>query len=326
MIKIQPSASHKFIGGELPLVRRGKVRDLYRLNDNLLLSVVTDRGSIFDIVLPATFQYKGYILNLLNIFWRWSLIPRDLPQDLVGCGPEIDYYLPRELRGNRDLQMRSTVIRLVDIIPMEAIVRGYLTGSALKQYQITSPWHNLWGHDVPPGLQDGSELPRPLFTPTTKAETGHDLPIYINTARRAPHLPQIEKLSLEIYRRMCEHAYNRGIILADAKFEFGLLGGDIVLADEIGTPDSCRFWDIAECERALRENRSPQPLDKQFLRNWGKSVDFDRLNPAKDEDIERAHALHVPAEVCYKTMEFYHEIQERLTGCDLETAQARFLV
>ena len=232
----------------LNLVHQGKVRDTFELPDrNLLLPVATDRISIFDIVLNGLVRYKGEVLTALNIFWRTQVL-RKLQHDLVAFGRGIDEYLPPDLRGNRNLWRRATVVRRLNMLPVEAIVRGHLTGSGLKDYQKTGA---ICGNDLPAGLKDGSKLPDPIFTPSTKAEIGHDENVSAGSVT-GQFGEAIESLSLTVFSIGKHFAYSVGLIVADSKFELGYLGeippsGKVplemlVLADEVLTPDSSRFW------------------------------------------------------------------------------------
>ncbi len=321
MPKIPENVVQESVPG-LELLRRGKVRDTYALpNMWTLLVVASDRLSIFDFVLPALVPEKGAVLTALNHFWRTRHVLRDLPQDLIASGAAIDEHLPAELRGTVELQSRATVVCRLDMIPCEAVVRGSLTGSGLAAYRET---REICGHLLPDGLSDGDELPYPLFTPTTKAEVGHDEHVTADTAAMKWGV-KIERLSLQLFTLAQKYARSRGIILADTKFEFGRDGstGRFALGDEILTPDSSRFWDEREwiSAQAKTPRRSPTAFDKQFVREWGKTLGINARDPAKPEDVAWVHAQTVPADVIKRTTQIYRYIFWRLTGMKLERFQ-----
>jgi len=310
----------------IKLGHRGKVRDTYLLPDPALLFVVaTDRVSIFDFVLPAVVPHKGALLTALTVFWL-SEVLNDVPHHLVAYGRGIDEYLPPELRGNAELHKRALVVRKLKMVPIECIVRGYLTGSGLKSYEKN---HHVCGIPLPEGLHDGSRiLPAPIFTPTTKAESGHD-----------EHVPTDEVIqrygrwtrdrSLAYYQRLAEVAESKGLVLADTKFEFGEGG---VLADEVGTPDSSRFWDTDECARDSEQKKSPPPFDKELVRSWGKQnvllrcgqdglVSMPYLDPDNPAHVAFVHSRTVPDAVLNETTSRYRTVVQRLTGLTLEEFQ-----
>lgn len=274
--------------------RQGKVRDIYDFGDRLLF-IASDRISAFDWVLPNGIPDKGRVLTQVSRFWFdrldvrnhvLSLDPADL--DLPG-GTDVD-----SLRG------RSMVVRKTDVVPIECVVRGYLAGSGWKEYQQS---RTVCGIGLPDGLIQADRLPEPIFTPATKAESGHDENISFDEtcSRIGDELTgKLRDLSLSIYSSAADYARERGIILADTKFEFGLLDGEIILIDEVLTPDSSRYWPADRYE----PGRSPFSYDKQFVRDWLESTDWDKNSPPPQ----------MPAEIVEKTREKYVEAYEVLTG------------
>lgn len=274
---------------------QGKVRDIHDLGDKLLL-VATDRISAYDCVLPDSIPHKGKILTALSLFWfsrveeicRTHFISADVA-DFPNVGMDLDY-----LRG------RSMLVKKADVILVECIVRGYLTGSAWQEYQKTG---RVAGINLPRGLRESEKLPEPLFTPSTKAASGHDVNISENQMRVAvgeETTAKLKELSLNIYKMAADYAVERGIIVADTKLEFGRLDGEIVLIDEVLTPDSSRFWSLDE----YRVAKSPISFDKQFVRDYLDAIGWDRRPPAP----------HLPEEIISKTSAKYIEAYERLTG------------
>jgi len=287
----------------LPLFIRGKVRDTYDLG-NLLLIVATDRISAFDSVLPCGIPDKGLVLNQLSIFWfrqTANLVPNHLLEavDDVHC---LDSYLLAEDRFPYPsyLAGRSMVVKKAKRIPVECVVRGYLSGSAWAEYQQNG---TISGFSLPKGLKQSQELPQPLFTPTTKAETGHDLPLTMDEVKRlvgATLAEEIEQKSLAIYSYAREYARARGIIIADTKLEFGLDNDRLILIDELLTPDSSRFWDAE-----LYKVGQPQPsYDKQPVRDWLVQSGWNKEPPAP----------MLPPEVIEATTRRYEQAYERLAG------------
>ncbi len=281
----------------LPEPSRGKVRDLYDLGDKLLL-VATDRLSAFDVIMPNGIPDKGRILNSISVFWF------DL---LSGCKnhlitADVDEY-PEELHCVKDdLRGRSMLVKKVEIVPFECIVRGYLTGSGWKEYQKKGTVNDL---QLRPGYQNGSKLDEVLFTPSTKAEQGeHDMPVSlqeISAALGSEKAGNLSRLSIECYTRAADYAAERGIIIADTKFEFGEdCMGDLILADEVLTPDSSRFWP----QESYCVGSNPPSLDKQFVRDWLDSVNFNHQPPAPV----------LPDDIVPKTRDKYVEEYEKLTG------------
>ncbi|TAK05620.1 phosphoribosylaminoimidazolesuccinocarboxamide synthase [Patescibacteria group bacterium] len=305
----------------LELVRRGKVRDTYTLPDpSKLLVVASDRISIFDFVLNALVPQKGAVLTAMNRFWRTEVMREQFAHDLVASGSAIDAHLPEALQGNQMLQMRATVVRKLLMLPVEAIARGCLTGSGLAAYKKTG---EVCGHKPPEGLQDGDRLESPLFTPTTKAEVGHDEHISAESVREQ-HGDVVENLTLRLFEKARAFAQDRGIVLADTKFEYGFDDdGQLTVGDEVLTPDSSRFWDGRQWAAAQAKARreSPTSYDKQFVRIWGKTRGIDKKKPESDYDVGWVHGQIVPPEVLVQTARLYRYIFWRLTGRKLEAYQ-----
>ncbi|MFO1095103.1 MAG: phosphoribosylaminoimidazolesuccinocarboxamide synthase [Planctomycetaceae bacterium] len=274
--------------------RRGKVRDIYDFGDRLLF-VATDRISAFDHILPTGVADKGRVLTKISEFWFGRLgVPHHLLSMNVSSLP-----LPADTNVAA-LDGRSMIVRKTEVIPIECVVRGYLAGSGWKEYRKSG---TVCGIKLPAGLQESSRLPEPIFTPATKEASGHDVNISFERMCEIVGRPLAEKLrdlSLEIYRRGSEHARQRGIIIADTKFEFGRSGDEILLIDEVLTPDSSRFWP----EDQYAPGRSPPSFDKQFVRDWLESTGWDKESPPPA----------LPEEVVSKTREKYIEAYERLSG------------
>ena len=295
---------------DLPLLARGKVRDIYDLGDRLLI-VATDRISAFDVVLPTGIPDKGLVLTQLSAFWfelTGDIVPNHSIQVVDSTRvPGVDAELPREMIG------RAMVVRKAERIDVECVVRGYIAGSGWKDYQRGG---EVSGIALPPKLKESQELFEPVFTPSTKAETGHDLPItYEQVAeldgKRAANAVRLRSLAL--YRFGRDYARERGIIIADTKFEFGWLrseaesasGGDdeVILIDECLTPDSSRFWPVDQYKSG-----GPQPsFDKQYVRDYLEDIAWNKAPPAPD----------LPPEVVERTAEKYREAFQRLTGREL---------
>jgi phosphoribosylaminoimidazole-succinocarboxamide synthase len=275
---------------ELPLLASGKVREIYDLGEELLI-VASDRVSTYDVVHPTPVPDKGKVLTGLSAFW-FERTAQIVPGHVVSVADG----LPAEARG------RGMVVRKLQMLPVECVVRGYLSGSGWKDYQRTG---GVCGIGLPPGLRESDRLPEPIFTPATKAHEGHDENIdfegaveLVGDRRLADRLREI---SIAVYQHAAAHALERGIILADTKFEFGLDGdGTLTLGDEVCTPDSSRFWPADQYE----PGRSQPSFDKQFVRDWASSTGWDRTPPAPE----------IPEEVVARTTEKYIEAYERLTG------------
>ncbi len=279
-------------------LRSGKVREVFDLGDTLLF-VATDRISAFDVILPDPIPHKGAVLNQISAFWfkRFD----EIENHLVTADPE---QFPKELQPFREqLAGRSMIVKRTKPLPVECVVRGYLAGSGWKEYQES---RSVCGIELPAGLKLASQLPEPIFTPATKAEEGHDENIDMN--RCAAILGEeianrVKTLSLEIYSRGRDHAAQRGIIMADTKFEFGTVDGDLLLIDECLTPDSSRFWPKDQ----YVVGQSPPSYDKQFVRDYLETLDWDKTPPAP----------RLPKDVIEKTSAKYLEAFRRLTGTEL---------
>lgn len=313
-------------------IHQGKVRDTYRLPQPATLGLVaTDRLSIFDFVLPVTVPQKGEILTALSVFWFRDVFPRTgIYNHLIAAGADMDYFLPASLRGNLELRRRMLVVRELHIVPVECIVRGYLTGSGWRSYQQTGRMHGI---RIPEGLHDGAPLPQPIFDPTTKAEAGHDEPLDAASVTRQ-YGSWLEHYSHDCYRLLASVALERGnFILADTKLEFGQ---DRNLADEVATPDSSRYWDGDEWQRAREKRLCPAAYDKEYVRQWGMrvpipagagrpSVGLHHLDPQIPEDVQFVHQLNVPTSIVDITRERYLEVCRRLTNLTLQQFQEKRL-
>jgi len=284
------------IGGLSP-THRGKVRDVYQLNEKELLLVATDRISAFDCILPNPIPHKGAVLTALSAFWfdrLNNLTKHHLITDDFDKMPEI-------VRRNEDLRGRSSLVKKTKVFPVECVVRGYLEGSGWKDYQKTG---EICGHHLPDNLRQCEKLPEPIFTPAAKAETGHDENISeIEFAKivGAKTAARLHSLSLEIYKTASDYALRRGIIIADTKFEFGTDDNDnILLIDEVLTPDSSRFWQA----ETYAPGKAQPSLDKQFVREYLESLDWNKQSPAPA----------LPGEIIKATSDRYLEVYRILTG------------
>jgi phosphoribosylaminoimidazole-succinocarboxamide synthase len=276
----------------LKLFKRGKVRDIYEFGERHLIIIATDRISAFDIVLPNGIPQKGNILTTLSLYWFG--FTRDIIANHVLLGESL--HLPEEER--EFLKGRSMLVKKTKPLPVECIVRGYLSGSAWNEYQRDGL---VSGIKLPPGLQESAKLEEPIFTPSTKAETGHDVNITLEELHNLVGVDLASKLrevSLNIYLKASAYAEERGIIIADTKFEFGLYKGAVILIDELLTPDSSRFWSKEEYEPG-----KPQPsFDKQFVRDYLEGIKWDKNPPAPE----------LPPEVIEETSKKYFEASKRL--------------
>jgi phosphoribosylaminoimidazole-succinocarboxamide synthase len=279
-------------------LRSGKVREVFDLGENLLF-VATDRLSAFDVILPDPIPFKGAVLNQISAFWFQKF---DFAKNHFITAEFDDF--PAALKKHRDqLDGRSMLVKKTEPLPVECVVRGYLAGSGWKDYQQTGA---ISGVKLPAGLQLASPLPGPTFTPSTKSESGHDLNIDAAEVERmiGPELMEIARdLSLEIYKSGRDYAAERGIIVADTKFEFGKSGDELLLIDECLTPDSSRFWPADE----YRAGISPPSFDKQFVRDYLETLDWNKTPPAPK----------LPHEIIEKTSAKYLEAFERLAGSAL---------
>jgi phosphoribosylaminoimidazole-succinocarboxamide synthase len=277
-------------------VRRGKVRDIYDLGDTLLL-VSTDRISAFDWVLPTGIPDKGRVLTQLSSFWFEYF--KDVPNHMISCDVD-DFDLPPGVDRSM-LDGRAMLVRKTSVVPIECVVRGYLSGSGWKEYQETGA---VCGIELPTGMKESEKLPGAIFTPATKAEQGqHDENISYDEvcAQVGRELAkQLSQRSIDLYTRGAEYAASLGIIIADTKFEFGLIDDELILIDEVLTPDSSRFWPTD----AYKPGHSPPSFDKQFVRDWLTESGWDKNSPPPE----------LPPEVVEKTRAKYIEAYERLTG------------
>ena len=281
-----------------PLLSRGKVRDIYELSPESLLIVTTDRISAYDVIMPDPIPLKGVILNQITLFWMEMF--KDLIPNHLLATTTAEFPAPLAPYAD-DLAGRAVVAKKAKPLPIECIVRGFITGSGLKDYQATG---TVCGHALPAGLVESQILPEPIFTPSTKAELGsHDENITRDAAREllgTALFDKVEAVSLAMYAKARDFARERGIIIADTKFEFGLLGDELILIDEVLTPDSSRFWPA----EGYVAGKSQPSYDKQYLRDWLTSVGFSKQPPAP----------RLPEDVMARTQEKYLTAYEVLTG------------
>jgi len=276
--------------------RRGKVRDIYDLGEHLLL-VVTDRVSAFDVVLPNGIPGKGKVLTAISLFWFKMM--EDIVRNHIIAIDVKDF--PQKLRKYADmLQGRSLLVKKAKVVPVECIVRGYLSGSGWKSYQKDS---TVCGIKLPSGMLESAKIEQPIFTPSTKAETGHDINISFDEVKEIigeSTAMKLKDLTLKIYERARDHAEKKGIIIADTKMEFGIFNNEIIIIDEILTPDSSRFWGIKD----YAPGRSQDSFDKQIVRDYLLTLDWDQTPPGPE----------LPDDIVKKTSARYHEILRILTG------------
>jgi len=286
---------------DLPVYVKGKVRDVYQVGEDMLLMIVTDRISAFDVVFDELIPNKGKVLNGISEFWF------DFCKDIIGnhiVTTDVSEYPMGLSKYKNELQGRSMLVKRVDMVEAECIVRGYLEGSGLKDYRATG---KVGGIKLPEGLKQADKLPEPIFTPSTKAKEGHDINISYDELEDligADLASALKEKSIALYKKASEYALTKGIIIADTKFEFGLLDGELVIADEIFTPDSSRFWELSDYE----PGRPQKSFDKQYLREYLETLDWDKNPPAPK----------LPEEVIKKTEEKYIEAYERITGKKFE--------
>jgi phosphoribosylaminoimidazole-succinocarboxamide synthase len=281
---------------ELHLYKKGKVRDVYEIGDKLLV-VATDRISAFDFILPALVPNKGKILTQLSRFW-FDFTSYICPNHMLAA--EVQDYPPPLPKYRDILEKRSMLVKKAEVIPVECVVRGYLAGSGWKEYQESG---KVSGVKLPSGLTESERLPSPIFTPATKAEEGHDLNISFKEMKKIVRnelAQKIKKISLKLYQKASLYALSKGIIIADTKFEFGLDKSEIILVDEIFTPDSSRFWPLTTYSPGR-----PQPsLDKQFVRDYLESTNWDKKSAPPG----------LPETIVEQTAKRYFEIFSLLTG------------
>ncbi len=278
----------------LPLLYSGKVRELYGLDDKILM-VATDRISAFDYILPTAIPDKGKVLTQISVFW-FDRTKEIIPNHLLSADVRD---LPESLSSfQKNLMDRMMIVKKTKKVNIECVVRGYLAGSGWKEYQEKN---SICGVKLPAGLKESEKLPSPIFTPATKEETGHDMNIDIQELKKRigeTLAERLKEVSLALYEKATKYALKKGIIIADTKFEFGLIDDQLILIDEIFTPDSSRFWE----EDKYRIGISPESLDKQFVRDYLIKIEWDKSSPPPP----------LPEEIVRKTMEKYGEIKEKL--------------
>ena len=283
----------------IPKIKSGKVREIFDLGDTLLF-VATDRISAFDCIMPNGIPRKGEVLTQISHFWFDFL--KDVVPNHRATGA--DAPLPDKLKPfEAQLRGRSMIVKKAKPLPIECVARGYLAGSGWKEYRASQ---KVCGVSLPPGLQEASELPEPIFTPATKAESGHDLNISFEEAAKMVGediARQVRDLTLRIYSTARAYARERGILIADTKFEFGLDGGQLILIDEVMTPDSSRFWPADQ----YRAGQAQASFDKQFVRDYLETLDWDKTPPAP----------RLPDAIVEKTQAKYFEAYRRLAGREL---------
>jgi len=283
---------------EYPLKGRGKVRDIYDLSDSLLF-IASDRISAFDYVLPNPIPDKGKVLTQISLFWFHYL--KEIVDNHVLTADFSDF--PEPLRKYPELQGRAMIVKKARMFPVECVARGYLSGSGWKEYLETGA---VCGIPLPAGLRESDALPEPIFTPATKAETGHDINIsfeQVVSILDEAQAHSLRDLTLNIYKRASHHALQQGIIIADTKFEFGIYEGKIILCDEVLTPDSSRFWPKDNYE----PGRGQKSLDKQYVRDYLEKIRWNKQPPCPE----------LPSEVIQETSRKYREIYRRITGQEL---------
>ncbi len=281
----------------LKLLKRGKVRDIYEVGDYLLI-VSTDRISAFDVIMNQGIPYKGMILTKISEFW-FKFVEDIIPNHLITTN--VDEFPPECKPYAEELRGRAMLVKKTEVIPIESVVRGYLTGSGMSDYKATG---SVCGIKLPPGLVESEKLSEPIFTPATKEEIGsHDQNISEEDAKKIvgdDDIKFIKEKTISIYKKAYEYALKKGIIIADTKMEFGKYNGEIILIDELLTPDSSRFWPADRYQKG----RIQESFDKQFLRNYLISINFNRQPPAPD----------LPDDIIIRTSEKYLEALEKLTG------------
>jgi phosphoribosylaminoimidazole-succinocarboxamide synthase len=283
---------------QLKVFKKGKVRDVYDLGDKLLI-IATDRISCFDVVIPTPIPDKGKILTKVSLFW-FSFLKDTVPNHIISTNPDD---LPEEIKDSKDfLAGRFMITKKCEVIPFECVIRGYLSGSGWKEYKESK---SVCGINLPDNLKESDKLSEPIFTPATKAEAGHDENIsfdYMKNEIGQELSQKVKDLSINIYNKAADYAAQKGVIIADTKFEFGLLKDKIILVDEVLTPDSSRFWPASDYEAG----RPQASFDKQFVRDYLESTGWGKTPPAPD----------LPREVVVKTQEKYRQVLKMLTGID----------
>ena len=279
------------------LLYRGKVRDTFPMSDNRLLIVATDRISVFDVVLPSTIPGKGIVLSKISSFW-FDLTKDIIPNHLINLATDT-----KELDIDTEILQRGSIVKKAERIDVECVVRGYITGSAWSEYKKTG---KVAGFDMPSEFKEGDKFPSPLFTPTTKAEVGHDEPLTIDEVKDMvgkDMADRLESITIEIYNFAHDFALSKGILIADTKMEFGVINGELTLIDELLTPDSSRFWDL----NGYSPGKSQPNYDKQFVRDWVDSSGWDHEPPAPK----------LPLDIINKTQDRYLQAYNKLTGLDI---------
>lgn len=283
---------------EYPLKARGKVRDIYELDDSLLF-VASDRISAFDYVLPNPIPDKGKVLTQISLFW-FQYLKDDVENHVITANFQ---QFPENLKKYPELNGRSMIVKKAKMFPIECVARGYLSGSGWKEYK---EMKKVCGIPLPAGLQDSSKLPEPIFTPATKSQTGHDINISFEEAANIvgkETATKLRDLTLTVYQKAQQHAEKRGIIIADTKFEFGIFDDKIILCDEVLTPDSSRFWPAND----YAAGRGQKSFDKQFVRDYLEKIGWDKKPPAPQ----------LPDEIIEGTSAKYRDIYKLITGTDL---------
>ena len=286
----------------LPLLHRGKVRDIYDIDGDTMLLIATDRLSAFDVILPTPIAGKGVILTEIANFW-FEKLKHVVPNHLTGIDPDL---VVSDVAEKAQLGKRALVVKKLKPLPIEAIVRGYLAGSGWKEYKASG---TVCGIPLPAGLQEASKLPEPIFTPSSKADVGdHDENITLEKCAQLlgqALADKVARVSVQLYKEAAEYALTRGIIIADTKFEFGLdAEGELYVIDEVLTPDSPRFWPADQ----YVVGNNPPSFDKQYVRDWLEASGWNKVAPGPE----------LPGEVASRTGEKYHEAYTRLTGETLD--------
>lgn len=289
-------ALHSSNLGDIEFFKKGKVREIYNLHDKFLM-IATDRISCFDVVLPTLIPQKGAVLTTLSVFW-FGFTADIVPNHYISANTD-DY--PTELKRYKEtLQGRSMLVKKANPLPVECVVRGYLSGSGWKEYQQTQ---SICGIKLPAGLKESDKLPDPIFTPSTKEDVGHDINInqeYVEKILGKELADKIKNTSLAIYKKASEFALSKGIIIADTKFEFGKVGDELILIDEVLTPDSSRFWP----ENEYASGRAQSSFDKQFARDYLETLDWDKTAPGPE----------LPDDIVSKTTQKYIQALKLITG------------
>ena len=286
--------------GGIEFFKRGKVREIYSLKDKFLM-VATDRISCFDVVLPTEIPRKGEVLTKLSVFW-FGLTKDIIPNHFISA--DVDDF-PEELQKYKEiLKGRSMLVKKANPLPVECVVRGYLSGSGWKEYQETQA---ICGVKLPKGLKESDKLTEPIFTPATKEDMGHDINVtqeHVEGMIGKDITLKLKEISIALYEKARLHARSKGIIIADTKFEFGEVGGEITLIDEVFTPDSSRFWPKDEYE----QGKSQPSFDKQFVRDYLETLDWDKMTPGPE----------LPEEIVVKTSGKYLQALKLITGRELD--------